>query len=495
MSFLRIHEINMGQPVRMRSEMSQVQGIPMLYSALGLWTGIRRGATQAIRLIVVKGWQVHPGDARPTLLGGLLFGIVLGSLMILRPLRDTLGMARGIEANRRLFLYTVGLTLLVTPLFGWLASCVPRRRLIAIVFRICSVLLMLFYAGLTWTTDPWRSWVASGYYFFYSVFNLLVVSLFWAFMADHFSLSESKRLFPMFAFGGSIGAILGSVISGHLAHYSGIGSLFLPAAALLEIAVWISVLFTQHRSSEPHVLYKGTSLGGHWWASLKAVCQSAYLRQIGGYVAMTGMISTFLYFTGLRLVANSTDSPEQQTVLFASFNLWTQVATLLAQTFLAGRIMRYAGVGIALAILPMIGLCGAMALALAPTILVFTLANAVFRAVQQGVAVPAQETLFTVLNREDKYKAKSFLDTFGFRSGDMAGAHFERVVSLGGSGAIPFAVSILGLTALWTVLGHGLGKIQNRLACILPHTQPDASTIGSASHRQQIELARASDSL
>jgi ATP:ADP antiporter, AAA family len=418
----------------------------------------------AVNRLLVGGWQIHPEENRTLLAAGLLFFILLTSLMILRPVRDTLGMARGLETNRRLFLVTVAFTLLVTPLFGWLASRVSRRRLIATVFRGCAFLLLAFLAGITVMPEPIRGLACSGYYVFYSVFNLLVVSLFWTFMVDHFSLTESKRLFPVIALGGSLGAILGSLISWQLVRHFGIGSLFPPAALLLELAVWVSFWFAKIHSPLAHLRLNGPSIGGSWLAGVKAVMQSSYIRGIGGFVALTGLITTFLYFTGLRLVAAASSSPEQQTVLFAHINLWTQLATLMAQTLLAGPIMRVAGVGTALAVLPALGAFGAAMLALAPTLLVFTVVNAVFRAAQQGITGPAQETLFTVLERQEKYKAKSFLDTFGYRAVDASGAHLEGIVSALGPGLLPFATSVFGLAALWLALGVFLGRAQNRLA-------------------------------
>ena len=444
---------------------------------------LARRLRQALSRSLLSGLEIYPGEGPSALAAGWMFFLLLTSLMILRPVRDALGIAQGVENIRRLFLVTVAFTLLITPLFGWMASRIPRRLLIAAVFRGCALLLLAFFAGITMTPESVRAMAGSGYYIFHSVFNLLVVSLFWAFMADHFNLAESKRLFPPIALGGSLGAILGSTVSWHLTRHFGIGPLFILAALLLELAVRTSIRFAGIRSLATHLSLNGASMGGSWLAGVKAVLQSSYVRQIGGFVVLNGMITTFLYFTGLRLVAAAGGSAEHQTLLFARLNFWTQMATLLAQAFLAGRIMRATGVGTALAALPALGICGAAALALAPTLLVFTMVNAAFRAVQQGIAGPAQETLFTVLSRQEKYKAKAFLDTFGYRTGDAAGAHIEGVVSGVGMGLLPFAGSILGLGALWLAFGLVLGRSQDRLACSASLSAvrlPEASAAGPA---------------
>ena len=175
------------------------------------------------------------------------------------------------------------------------------------------------------------------------------------------------------------------------------------------------------------------------------------------------MISTFLYFTGLRAVAQAAESVDGRTVIFARINLWVQIATLAAQAIVAGRIMRFVGVGAALAMLPLCAATGFWALAAVPTLMAYEIVNAFFRAVQHGIARPARETLFTVVPREDKYKAKSFLDTFAFRAGDAGGAQLERpLVALWGSTGV--AVAVLPIAIGWIALCLLLSAAQSRLA-------------------------------
>jgi ATP:ADP antiporter, AAA family len=408
--------------------------------------------------------SIRAGEGRPVLAAALLFFVLLTSLMLLRPVREALGLSQGMENVRRLFLVTVLCTLPLVPLFGWLVSRCSARKLTGISFRICALMLVGFCVGLTLLPEHSRSLLASGYYVLHSVFNLFVISLFWAFMADHFSLAESKRLFPAITLGGSLGAIVGSLIAWQLVRHIGVNALFLLAALLLETAVWTASLFNRTRTVAQVAPADTSPIGGPWFAGIDAVGRSSYLRGVGLFVVLIGVVSTFMYFTGLRLVAAASSSTDQQAALFAHINLWTQLATLLAQGFLAGRIMRLAGVGGALAVLPVLAFGGFSVLAAVPTLAVFMLVNALFRAAQQGIAGPAQQTLFTVLERQDKYKAKSFLDTFGYRGGDAMGAYLERALAAVGSGIIPLAVAVLGLSGVWLMLCLFLGRTQARLA-------------------------------
>lgn len=407
--------------------------------------------------------EIREGEGRSVLAAGLLFFVLLTVIMILRPVREALGLSRGIENVRLLFLVTLGATLLIAPLFGWLVSRVPRRMLLSVSFRICALILLGFLAGLTLFPESVRGAVASVYYVYHSAFNLFVVSLFWAFMADVYSLTESKRLFPAIAIGGTLGALFGSLLSSQLADRVGVGSLFVLAAVFLELAVWVAGLVTRTRASfvkEP----SGTrSIGGHSLAGITAVASSFYILGIAVFVALAAVVSTFLYFGGLRLVEAASHTVEERTALFASLNIWIQFITLLAQAMLTGRMMRVAGVGTALAVLPGVAVCGFAVLVAAPSLIVYAIVSGLVRATQVGVTRPARETLFTVLAPEQKYKAKSFIDTFCYRAGDAFGAQVELLLASLGLGLLPVAVVLLPLATAWVLLSIFLGRTQSRL--------------------------------
>ncbi len=257
---------------------------------------------------LLGGNDIRSGEGRAVLTAGLLFFLLLTCLMVLRPAREALGLARGVEGVRRLFLVTVVCTLPLVPLFGWLVSRCSRRRLVGLSLRLCALILLGFYGGLTWLPEGMRSLVAGSYYVFHSVFNLFVVSIFWAYMADYFDLKESVRLFPAITLGGSLGAILGSLISWQLAEYVGVSALFLLAAALLELAVWVAALFGRTRSVSKVSPLDNQPIGGSWVRGIGAIGHSTYLQGVGLFVVLIGVVTTFLYFTSLNLVAAASDS-------------------------------------------------------------------------------------------------------------------------------------------------------------------------------------------
>jgi AAA family ATP:ADP antiporter len=407
--------------------------------------------------------EVRPGEGRSVLAAALLFFMVLAVVMVLRPVREAMALAHSIENVRVLFVATVAATLLLVPTFGCLVARAPRRTFLSVAYRCCAVILLAFYVSIA--VSPGRQyWVAAAYYVFHSVFNLFLVSLFWAFMADLFTTSVSKRLFPAIALGGTLGAIAGAAFSWAWAAWIGPASLFLVAAALLEAAVWSTKLVARTRRGERwQQQAEASRIGGNSWRGMTVLLRSPYLLAIGLFLAITAVVSTFLYFTELRIVESTAESVRQRTVVFATINVWTQLATLLAQAFVAGRIMRLVGVGAALAILPIYAVCGFAVLAAAPTLLTYTIVASLHKAIQRGVTRPARETLFTVVSREDKYKAKSFIDTFGFRTGDAAGAQLECVVRRLGPGLTGVASAMVGVAIAWSVVALWLGRSQMKL--------------------------------
>ena len=431
-----------------------------------------RDVARIVGRIMSGATDVRPGERRAVLSSCVLFFLVLAVVMILRPVREATGLESGIENLRLLFLATVATITCLVPAFGYLVSRVPRRVFLTVSYRFCALILFGFYLGLVWGGEQAGRFLGPAYYVFHSVFNLFLVSLFWAFMADLFGVSEAKRLFPLIAVGGTAGAIFGSMVSWQLADRIGIASLFLIAIALIESAVWMAVVVAKTRPGREGDSSADRPLGGRSLAGLVAPLRSPYILGIGFFIVLSAVTSTTLYFTELRVVEAAAESTEQRTVLFANINLWTQLATLLAQAFIAGRVMRFLGVGVALGLLPLYSAAALLILAVNPTLATYTLINALYRAVQRGVARPARETLFTVLSREDKYKAKSLLDTLVCRIGDACGARIEPAVAALSSSVIVLSMTVIPIGLLWIFVSFRLGAVQSRRERIRPEKTP-----------------------
>jgi AAA family ATP:ADP antiporter len=163
------------------------------------------------------------------------------------------------------------------------------------------------------------------------------------------------------------------------------------------------------------------------------------------------------------MVAAAADDTDARTAIFANIDLLTQVATLVLQALVTGRIMKRFGVSVALVLLPIVVSLGFVGLAMAASFAVLVLFEASFRAAQRAITRPARETLFTVVTREEKYKSKAFTDTFVYRGGDVVGAWTEGGLRAIGLGLVGLASVAIPLAVVWAGLGLWLGRQQTRL--------------------------------
>ena len=412
----------------------------------------------------VNVWREETG---PVVFAALYFFFILTALMLLRPARDALGMQRGIEAIRWLFMGTLVVTAAANPLFGLLVSRFRRMVFITAMHALFAVNLLMFYGLLVFAPRVVGETTGQVFYVWMSVFNFFITMIFWALMADRFSLEQSKRLFGVIAAGGTLGAIFGSWLASILAKRTGTPSLLLIAAGLLMLAVgaaWMLVRIQPERTPEA----EPTIIGGSAWEGFRAVFRSPYLLGISAYVLILAVMVTFLYFTRLQMVAALGTDLDMRTGTFARLDFYVQTATLLLQLLIAGHLMKRLGVHVALALVPVIVAIGYAGLAIVSSLVMLVVFEATFRATQRAIMRPARETLFTVVSREDKYKSKAFIDTFVYRTGDVVGAQTEGLLGRLGMGLIALASAAVPIAIVWAVLGLWLGRMQQRTAGRLP---------------------------
>jgi ATP:ADP antiporter, AAA family len=418
--------------------------------------------------------QIRREEIAPVLASGLCFFFILTALMVLRPARESLGLQRGIEAIRWLFVGTAVVTLAVNPLFGLLVSRTRRLVFITATYLFFGLSLLGFYVVLV--AAPQAIGEVSGMVFFvwFSVFNLFATMVFWALMADRFALEQSRRLFGVISVGGTLGAIAGPWLAAQLAEPLGTAALLPVSATLLGLAVvaaWAvarlqprrAVIVDADSSASPAVDERAV-IGGSAWEGFRAVFRSPYLLGISAYVLTLTVIGTFIYFTRLQMVAALGEDLDMRTGIFARLDFYTQVTTLVLQALVAGHLMKRLGVHVTLALLPATAFLGFAGLALAASLVTLTIFQAAYSAVQRSLTRPARETLFTVVPREDKYKAKAFIDTFVYRGGDVIGAQVEGLLGRLAAGLGALVTVTLPLAVAWGALGLWLGRRQERQA-------------------------------
>ncbi len=410
--------------------------------------------------------DLRPGEGPRVLFAGLWFGFLMTANYGLKPLREAMGVTSGADKLHWLFTATFLAMLAAVPIFGLAAAKLGRARLVPWVHRFLASHALIFFAlmqGWLGEGPELMAWTARVYFVWVSVFNLFAVSLFWSVMADLFSSGDARRLFGLISVGGSIGALAGPVLGGALALWVDPSVLLLVVAVLLEASTWcLRGLAERPFASDPHDPRSqddsAAAIGGSPFAGIGEVLRSPALLGICAYVLLLTASSTVVYFAQAHIVEREFSDEAERTAVFAGIDLAVNTLTLLGQALVSGRMMRRVGLGPTLAAMPLLTLIGLLALAASPVLATLVGFQVIRRAAQYALARPAREVIFTSVDRSQRYKAKSFIDTVVYRGGDaLTGWAFAGLTSLGlGLGAISLVFAPLALG--WIGVGLWLGK-------------------------------------
>ena len=440
-------------------------------------------------------------------LSAVYFFCILCGYFFLRPVRDAMGVARGMDELRWLFVWTALVSLVVVLAFGGVVSRTNRRRFIPIGYLFVIGCLIVFSGMLiadgaagggligTDTETPVARYVGYVFYVWLSTINLFVNSVFWAFMVDIFDVRQGKRMFAFIGIGGTLGAIAGgwatNVISGMT------DSVYLPAGLMLigaaffglAIVVMLSLdrlVFGSQRSqlTADGVAIEGRQragdrdvageggIGGAFWEGAQAVVRSPYLLGIGAYIALMAISNTLIYFTQANIILDDRDTFSELVAGFAQLDVFAQVATLFVQIFVTTQVIKRIGVGWTLVILPVVTMLGFAVLSAWATFGVMAVFQAVHRATRYAISRPARETLFSVVSPSEKYKAKPFVDVFLYRGGDLAGAGVDSMFAAMGLTLAAVAAATVPVAGVWAVLCVALGRAQQAKDTGSPVSEP-----------------------
>jgi len=403
--------------------------------------------------------DLRPGEAEAVLWSTAYFFSLLCGYYLLRPVREEMGIRGGVENLPWAFLATFAVMLLAVPAFAALVARVPRARAIPVVYRFFLANLLLFWLLLRAGAAP--GLVSRAFFVWVSVYNLFVVSVFWSYMADLFDSAQAKRLFGFLAAGGSAGALAGPALAALLVRTVGVANLLLLSAALLEVAARCAARLSRWaRAAGPA---RDEALGGGPWAGFAEVFRSRYLGALGLQTLFGTASATFVYLQQAALFADLIRDSATRTFWFAAIDLTVNVTSLLLQSVATGRLLAATGLGLALRVHPVLAAAGLLAVAAWPSLWLLTAVQALRRAVHYGLERPAREVLFTVVPREAKYKAKSFIDTVLYRGGDAASAWAFRALAGTGLGLAGVALAATPLAVAWLAV---VGYLRRRHAAL-----------------------------
>jgi AAA family ATP:ADP antiporter len=228
---------------------------------------------------------------------------------------------------------------------------------VPLTYRFFAANILVFAAALYVAGPEGNIWIGRAFFIWLSIFNLFVVSVFWATIVDVFSAEQGKRLFAFIAAGATLGAIAGSATTAILARDAPTWALLLGAAVLLEVAVFSMRGLAQMSDRLRQAPHTGDApaagaIGGSAFAGITRTLRSPYLLNISLFLLLFSITSTFLYFEQAGIAKRSFPDRGTQTAFFASVDLLVNILTLGVQFFLTGRIVRRIGLGPTLALLP-----------------------------------------------------------------------------------------------------------------------------------------------
>lgn len=390
------------------------------------------------------------------------FFFLMAGYYVLRPIRDAMWLTVGSSGRSWLFLLTLAVMLVANPLFSALVSRSPRRVFVPTVYCFFVFNLLVFFALFRRTRGPDDVHLAQAFFVWVSVFNLFITSVFWGVMADLFSSEQGQRLFGLIGVGGTLGSIAGATSTAVLAERIGEINLLPVSAGLLGVASLCAIRTDQLRDL-PWPRRDGPwdqKLGGSVLSGMTHVVRSCYLMSIVAFIFFHSLTGTFGYFVQGIIVERSLADRDARTSFFAYMDVLGNVLSGTVQVFLTGRIIKILGLGWALALLPLAVIGGFLALGLMPILSMLFAYQVLTRATEFALSRPARESLFTVLPREDKYKAKNFIDTFVYRGGDALGAIAFVVLTSPGLGlGLPGVLNIAAAAAIgWLPVALYLGR-------------------------------------
>lgn len=447
--------------------------------------------------LIQRLFTVRKGELTAALLASAYFFCVLSCYYILKPIREQMGIAHGVDKLSWLYTGTFVAMLVAQPIYALLVMRSTRRRLIAVSYRFFAANLLAFFALLHFA-PAWHPFaVAASFYVWVSVFNLFVVSVFWSFMADVFTLEQGKRLFGFISVGGTLGAIFGARLTKGLVESVGPTNLLLFSMLFLEAAVQLMHAVARRfdistvGDAQPGERAESSSTAavparamriedrerGGVFNGIALVLGSRYLQGICLFMLGYALISTFLYYEVSHVIEATIQDRSARTALFADIDFKVNAIALVVQVFLTGRVVKRIGIGWTIMLLPLISIAFLLAVGSTPSLAVVVVAQIAFRGAYFATAKPAREMLFTVVGREAKYKSKNFIDTFVHRGGDVVGGWIFRGLQGGLNMSLGQVAYVgAGFAVAWAIVSRWLGKQEQRFERETPRAANDESS-------------------
>jgi AAA family ATP:ADP antiporter len=404
--------------------------------------------------------KIKEREIKAVIFSFLFVVVLMTAYYILRPVRDAMASDWTDAEVSLLWTLNFFISAGIVALYGAAVSKFRFRLLVPTMYGIFALSFVIFYFLGSISED--RILIDKAFYVWVSVFSLFHISIFWSFMSELFTKEQSGRLFGIIAAGASIGGLIGPTMTAFFSVSLGIDSLMLIGSMMLLIPIPIIFYLQLLKTTD---LNNGTSdlpptnqpIGGNPIAGFKMLFSNPYLISIALFIFLYTGISSFVYFE-LKNLLSDLSRPER-TMIWAQMDLAVNVLSISMGLFVTGRIVSRFGMPVTIALVPVIVCIGLLVLAISPLLGVVMILQIVRRAGNYGVTRPAREMLFTLVDRETRFKAKPVIDIVAYRGSDMLMAWLFTGLTQGlGLGLAAVAAIGAGIAALWSLVGIYLGR-------------------------------------
>lgn len=429
---------------------------------------------------------VEAGEGRCIAWLGLQAFALMVAYYLIRPVREALILTEGSAELRS---YAVGvqalLLIAIIPVYGLLVRRAPAGRVFRRVIAFFAFNLVIFFLL---AQAGWRF----GFVFFVwgSIFAVMAVAQFWAFATDLFSVHCGQRLFGVIAVGVSAGAWTGSQLAAAGFETFGPYGLMLASAAVLTGSIGISeraracvpAESPDARAEEGQAAGFDVAGAARWAGGFALIGRSRFLGAIAALVVLLNWItSTGDYVLSNWLIDIARErAPQAQATFIGRFmgNYCSAIALsgLLIQLLLVSRILRLAGLARALMVTPAVFFAGFLLIGIVPVFALLQSVLIVQRSLDYSLLNTTRSALLLPANRAEKYQARTAIDTFFYRCGDLLSTLSVFVgVRLFDDARLLFVWLIILLSATMLMVAWLIGREYARRYC--PPPQPSGSDL------------------
>ena len=421
--------------------------------------------------------KIEAHELRAVLLSFAFVFTILASYYILRSIRDGLASDWTDVELSTIWTFTFFISFLVVALYGFACSKIKFKYLVPGVYAFFALTFFSLYILIN--TLPEFKLTNQIFYVWVSVFSLLNISVFWSFMADIYSKQQATRLFGFIAAGSSLGAIFGPTISLLLATKIGSYNLILVSASLLIVPVFIATVLEKIRASDLGTQEKNQGydqpLGANIFSGFKEFALNRLLLGIGIFIVLYTGISTFIYFELKNILVDY--NQDLRTQIWAGMDLAVNVLAVVTAMFATSRLATRFGLSVTLPLVPIIIILGLLIVAVSPILWVVVGLQIVRRAGEYSITKPAREMLFTIVDRESRFKAKSVIDVVVYRAGDIFWAWaFTGLTQVLGMSLAAIALVGAGIASMWSLLAVYLGRYFDKHQVLESETKSNSVT-------------------